>query len=43
MKGLEVADRHMADVQEHMGSKGDLAGIYGAVRQESSMTFENLK
>ena len=40
MKDVEVADGHLADVQKHMGSKGDIAGIYGAVRQESSLKFE---
>lgn len=41
MKDVEVADGHLADVQKHMGSKGDIAGIYGAVRQESGLKFEN--
>lgn len=40
MRVLEVADGHLADVQEHMGSKGDVAGMYGAVRQESGLKFE---
>ncbi|KAL8734436.1 MAG: hypothetical protein Q9181_003193 [Wetmoreana brouardii] len=41
MSDVEVADRHLADVQGHMGSKGDITGIYGAVRQESGLKFEN--
>ncbi|KAF6224843.1 hypothetical protein HO133_010037 [Letharia lupina] len=41
MKDVEVADGHLADVQKHMGSKGDIAGIYGAVRQEAGLKFEN--
>ncbi len=41
MRDSEVADGHLADVQEHMGSKGDVAGMYGAVRQESGLKFEN--
>lgn len=41
MKDMEVADGHLADVQKHMGSKGDIAGIYGAVRQEAGLKFEN--
>ena len=41
MKDVEVADSHLADVQRHMSSKGDIAGIYGAVRQESGLKFEN--
>ena len=40
MKGVEVADGHLADVQKRMGSKGDIAGIYGAVRQEAGLGFE---
>lgn len=40
MKGVEVAYAHLADVQKHMSSKGDLPGIYGAVRQESGLKFE---
>jgi len=41
MNDVEVADAHLAAVQKHMGSRGDIAGIYGAVRQESGMNFEN--
>lgn len=41
MKDVEVADSHLAEVQKHMESKGDLAGIYGAVRQEAGLKFEN--
>ncbi|KAI4176731.1 MAG: hypothetical protein LQ343_000824 [Gyalolechia ehrenbergii] len=41
MRDVEVADGHLADVQKHMGSKGDIAGIYGAVRKESGLNFEN--
>jgi 3-hydroxyisobutyrate dehydrogenase-like beta-hydroxyacid dehydrogenase len=41
MKAVEVADAHLAAVQKHMGSKGDIAGIYGAVRQEADLKFEN--
>ena len=41
MKALEVADSRLAGVKEHMGTKGDIAGIYGAVRKESGLKFEN--
>lgn len=41
MRDVEVADQHLAEVQKHMGSKGDIAGIYGAVRQEGGLRFEN--
>ena len=38
---VETADAHLAKVQKHAGSKGDIAGIYGAVRQEAGLKFEN--
>ena len=41
LKAVEVADQHLAQVKEHMGAKGDIASIYGAVRQESGLKFEN--
>ena len=41
MKAVEVVDAHLAAVKEHMGAKGDIASIYGAVRQESGLKFEN--
>jgi len=41
MRDVEVADAHLADVQKAQGSKGDIAGIYGAVRQESGLKYEN--
>jgi 3-hydroxyisobutyrate dehydrogenase-like beta-hydroxyacid dehydrogenase len=41
LKALEVADAHLAQVQKHTGEKGDIAGIYGAVRQEGGLKFEN--
>ncbi|CAK4034842.1 related to gamma hydroxybutyrate dehydrogenase [Lecanosticta acicola] len=41
LKGLEVADEHLKAVVDHAGDKGDIAGIYGAVRKESGLKFEN--
>ena len=41
MNALEVADAHLAQVVEHAGDRGDIAGIYGAVRKESGLKFEN--
>lgn len=41
MKAVELADGHLADVQKAKGSRGDIAGIYGAVRQEAGLTYEN--
>ncbi|KAA6415098.1 MAG: 6-phosphogluconate dehydrogenase [Lasallia pustulata] len=40
MKALEVADGHLEGVQRKMGARGDVAGIYGAVREESGLEFE---
>ncbi|CAN8102965.1 unnamed protein product [Discula destructiva] len=37
---VETADRSLARVQEHT-DKGDIAGIYGAVRQAAGLKFEN--
>lgn len=41
MRAVEVADSHLAAVKEHMGARGDISGIYGAVRQECGLKFEN--
>ncbi|KAF1995259.1 hypothetical protein P154DRAFT_548592 [Amniculicola lignicola CBS 123094] len=41
MPALQVVDAHLVKVQEHLGKKGDLPSIYGAVRQESKLKFEN--
>ena len=41
MKDVEVADAHLAEVKKERGEKGDIAGIYGAVRQEAGLKFEN--
>ncbi len=38
---VETGDAHLAKVKEHSGAKGDLAGIYGAVREEAGLKFEN--
>lgn len=41
MPALHVADQHLVKVKEHLGDKGDIPSIYGAVRQESGLKFEN--
>ncbi|KAI9718675.1 MAG: hypothetical protein M1828_006610 [Chrysothrix sp. TS-e1954] len=41
MNSVEVAKKHLQDVKAHAGEKGDIAGIYGAVRQESGLKYEN--
>lgn len=38
---LKVADSHLKIVKEHLGDKGDIPSIYGAVRKESGLKFEN--
>jgi len=41
LKDIEVADAHLEKVKKHQGEKGDIASIYGAVRQEAGLKFEN--
>lgn len=41
LKAYEVAEKHMEMVELHVGRKGDISGIYGAVRQESGLPYEN--
>jgi len=40
LPAYEVANQHMRMVKTHVGSKGDISGIYGALRQESALPFE---
>lgn len=41
MRAAEVARQHLLEVKDHAGKRGDLAGIYGAVRKESGLKYEN--
>ncbi|RDL33698.1 uncharacterized protein BP5553_08066 [Venustampulla echinocandica] len=41
MKNVEVGDAHLEQVKKHRGEAGDIAAIYGAVRQEAGLKFEN--
>lgn len=41
LPGMELAKNHLEAVEEHQGRIGDIAGIYGAVRKESGLPFEN--
>ncbi|RAL14690.1 NAD(P)-dependent oxidoreductase [Aspergillus homomorphus CBS 101889] len=41
MRGVELADGYLRAVEERTGEKGDLAGVYGAVREEGGLKFEN--
>ncbi|PVI04568.1 6-phosphogluconate dehydrogenase-like protein NAD-binding protein [Periconia macrospinosa] len=38
---LKVARKHLEQVKEHLPDKGDIPSVYGAVRQESGLKFEN--
>ena len=40
IRSYEVAKDHMEIVKAHKGDIGDIAGIYGAVRQESGLPYE---
>ena len=41
LKNVEVANEYLKGVKEHMGARGDIAGIYGAKRVEAGLKFEN--
>lgn len=41
MHNVETGDNHLKVVKETKGEKGDLAGIYGAVRKEAGLDYEN--
>ena len=41
VKSGDVAGKHLQDVIDYDGDHGDMAGIYGAVRVEAGLKFEN--
>jgi hypothetical protein len=41
LKSYEVVINHLADAESHAGPAIDITGIYGAVRLESGLPFEN--
>jgi 3-hydroxyisobutyrate dehydrogenase-like beta-hydroxyacid dehydrogenase len=41
LHNVETADAHLAKLREHAGPSGDLPGIYGVMREESGLPFEN--
>ena len=41
LKDVEIGDAHLEMVKKHKGQAGDIAAIYGAVRQEAGLNFEN--
>lgn len=40
LKSYEVVKEHLDVVERETGEKGDIAGIFGAVRSESGLGFE---
>ena len=43
LKAYATAVDHMKTVKSHAGPSGDISGIYGAVRKESGLDYENGK
>lgn len=41
LSAYEAAVQHMKMVREHCGVEGGIYGLYGAVRKESGLKFEN--
>lgn len=41
LHNVETGDAHLVAVKDHVGTSGDIAGIYGAMRKESGLKFEN--
>lgn len=41
LPNVETGDAHLVGLKEHVGEKGDIAGIYGAVRLENGLKYEN--
>ncbi|KAE8350896.1 hypothetical protein BDV28DRAFT_29400 [Aspergillus coremiiformis] len=41
MRSVEVTDAYLQEVKKEKGVKGDLAGVYGAIRKESGLDYEN--
>lgn len=41
LKSYEVAVEHLATAESHAGPKSNIVSIYGAVRLESGLPFEN--
>lgn len=43
MRGLDVISDHLDQASQYTGPSGDMPGIYGAVRLESGLPYENQK
>jgi hypothetical protein len=37
----KIGCKHLEEVEKYVGSNGDISGIYGALRMENGLTFEN--
>jgi hypothetical protein len=42
LKALEIADEHLAQVEEFKGVRGGYVGLYGVLRQAVSLNYENV-
>jgi 3-hydroxyisobutyrate dehydrogenase-like beta-hydroxyacid dehydrogenase len=41
LAGLDVVQYHLQQVKEIKGEKGDVAGLYGVVRTQAGLDYEN--
>lgn len=41
LRSVEVTDGYLKDVKKEKGEKGDIAAVYGAIRKEAGLPFEN--
>lgn len=41
LRSVEVTDGYLQDVKKERGEKGDIAAVYGAIRKEAGLPFEN--
>lgn len=41
LENVETADRHLKKVEERVGDKGDMPGIFGVLREEAGLPYEN--
>lgn len=41
LRSGEITDQYLQDVKAQRGEKGDIAAVYGAVRKEAGLPFEN--
>ncbi|KAK1140450.1 hypothetical protein N8T08_010396 [Aspergillus melleus] len=41
LRSVEVTDEYLKGVKAEKGVKGDLAGVYGVIRKESGLAYEN--